>query len=209
MRGANVLLMTVERSGGIAWAPTATGRPHPEHRSDCVGRRPLRPRVYDGAADTAGARIDPDRPSATDTAFTTTRDSGSTTTCRRLRRHEAGGYRNGCVRGRVRARSRFGLNRGFDEDHDRLPHADRASFHFSERRAADVVGLAGDWILAGGSASGARARRQRLAPKPKPWPPVPGSPGSTSSIRMHLTTPLANTEVGERLTMPKSHTPTR
>src|SRR5216110_1483462 len=33
------------------------------------------------------------------------------------------------------------------EDDDHLPHGDRAGFHYAERRAADVVRLAGDWIL--------------------------------------------------------------
>jgi arylsulfatase A-like enzyme/tetratricopeptide (TPR) repeat protein len=57
------------------------------------------------------------------------------------------GYRTGAFIGAFVLDARFGLNRGFDEYNDRLPHSDRASFRFGERRAAEVVKLAGDWIL--------------------------------------------------------------
>jgi arylsulfatase A-like enzyme/Tfp pilus assembly protein PilF len=64
------------------------------------------------------------------------------------------GYRTGAFIGAFVLDARFGLSRGFDEYDDRLPHADRTTFHFSERRAAEVVQKAGDWILQaqGGSA---------------------------------------------------------
>src|SRR5438094_2790484 len=61
---------------------------------------------------------------------------------------EAGGYRTGAFVGAFVLDGRFGLNRGFDEYNDRLPRGDRAAFHFAERRAGEVVALAGDWILA-------------------------------------------------------------
>jgi arylsulfatase A-like enzyme/Flp pilus assembly protein TadD len=71
------------------------------------------------------------------------------------------GYRTGAFIGAFVLDARFGLNRGFDEYNDRLPHSDRASFRFAERRAAEVVKLAGDWILrpsTGGSQN-----------NPQPW----------------------------------------
>lgn len=57
------------------------------------------------------------------------------------------GYRTGAFVGAFVLDGRFGLNQGFDEYDDRLPRGDRASFHFAERRAAEVVAAAGDWIL--------------------------------------------------------------
>ncbi|HEX3645308.1 MAG TPA: sulfatase-like hydrolase/transferase [Vicinamibacterales bacterium] len=57
------------------------------------------------------------------------------------------GYRTGAFVGAFVLDGRFGLNQGFDQYDDRLPRGDRASFHFAERRAAEVVALAGDWIL--------------------------------------------------------------
>src|SRR5258707_11875893 len=65
------------------------------------------------------------------------------------------GYRTGAFVGAFVLDGRFGLNRGFDEYNDRLPHGDRITFHFAERRAADVVELAGDWILQPTAATGA------------------------------------------------------
>src|SRR3954471_15164773 len=59
------------------------------------------------------------------------------------------GYRTGAFVGAFVLDGRFGLNRGFDLYDDRLAHGDGASFHFAERRAGDVVKLAGDWILDG------------------------------------------------------------
>jgi choline-sulfatase len=59
-----------------------------------------------------------------------------------------GGYRTGAFIGAFVLDARFGLARDFDEYDDRLPHTGQASFHFAERRGADVVKAAGDWILA-------------------------------------------------------------
>ena len=60
---------------------------------------------------------------------------------------EAAGYRTGAFVGAFVLDGRFGLNRGFDVYEDHLAHDTTAAFHFAERRAADVVKLAGDWIL--------------------------------------------------------------
>ncbi len=63
------------------------------------------------------------------------------------------GYRTGAFVGAFVLDARFGLNRGFDEYDDRYPHVSEAStFSFAERRAADVVRAAGDWILGAASA---------------------------------------------------------
>jgi arylsulfatase A-like enzyme/tetratricopeptide (TPR) repeat protein len=59
----------------------------------------------------------------------------------------AGGYRTGAFVGAFVLDGRFGLSRGFDVYDDHLGRSDRASFHFAERRAEEVVRLAGDWIL--------------------------------------------------------------
>jgi arylsulfatase A-like enzyme/Flp pilus assembly protein TadD len=68
---------------------------------------------------------------------------------------KAAGYRTGAFVGAFVLNARFGLNRGFDEYDDRYPHdAGAATFRFTERRAAEVVKPAGDWLLAGGSTSG-------------------------------------------------------
>jgi arylsulfatase A-like enzyme/Flp pilus assembly protein TadD len=64
------------------------------------------------------------------------------------------GYRTGAFVGAFVLDGRFGLNQGFDEYDDRLPRGERASFHFAERRGAEVVALAQDWISSG---SGARS----------------------------------------------------
>jgi arylsulfatase A-like enzyme/Flp pilus assembly protein TadD len=60
---------------------------------------------------------------------------------------KAAGYRTGAFVGAFVLDGRFGLNRGFDVYDDHLAHGDRASFHFAERRAGDVVKLVADWIL--------------------------------------------------------------
>jgi arylsulfatase A-like enzyme/Flp pilus assembly protein TadD len=62
-----------------------------------------------------------------------------------------GGYRTGAFVGAFVLDGRFGLNQGFDEYDDRLPRGERTSFHFAERRGAEVVSDAGDWILAASS----------------------------------------------------------
>src|SRR5262249_18453902 len=70
---------------------------------------------------------------------------------------KSSGYRTGAFVGAFVLDGRFGLSRGFDEYNDRLPRGDRATFHFAERRADEVVAIAGDWILA------------RAAEPPSPW----------------------------------------
>lgn len=60
---------------------------------------------------------------------------------------KSAGYRTGAFVGAFVLDGRFGLNHGFDEYDDHLPHSAGVSFHFSERRAADVVRLAIDWIV--------------------------------------------------------------
>jgi arylsulfatase A-like enzyme/Flp pilus assembly protein TadD len=93
---------------------------------------------------------------------------------------KAGGYRTGAFVGAFVLDGRFGLNRGFDEYDDRLPHGDRASFHFAERRAAEVVALAGDWILSGGS--GLAARGSTASPQ-SPRLRSSGDPASSGAAR--------------------------
>lgn len=65
---------------------------------------------------------------------------------------KAAGYRTGAFVGAFVLDARFGLNRGFDVYDDRYPE-DRsgASFGFAERRGADVVQAAGDWIASPGA----------------------------------------------------------
>ena len=58
------------------------------------------------------------------------------------------GYRTGAFVGAFVLDARFGLSRGFDEYDDRYPHeADAATFRVADRRAAEVVKAAEDWIL--------------------------------------------------------------
>jgi arylsulfatase A-like enzyme len=80
---------------------------------------------------------------------------------------KSGGYRTGAFVGAFVLDARFGLNHGFDEYDDRLPHGDRASFHFAERRGADVVAAAAAWILRSASTVGAdqRVRPGDTAPR--------------------------------------------
>ena len=58
------------------------------------------------------------------------------------------GYRSGAFVGAFVLDARYGLSRGFDHYDDRYPQSVRSSFAYAERRAADVVQAAGDWILA-------------------------------------------------------------
>jgi arylsulfatase A-like enzyme/tetratricopeptide (TPR) repeat protein len=58
-----------------------------------------------------------------------------------------GGYRTGAFVGAFVLDARYGLSRGFDEYDDRYPQAEEASFKVVDRRAAEVVKAAGDWIL--------------------------------------------------------------
>jgi arylsulfatase A-like enzyme/Flp pilus assembly protein TadD len=69
------------------------------------------------------------------------------------------GYRTGAFVGAFVLDARFGLARGFDEYDDRYPHGTEGStIAVAERRAADVVEAAADWILR----------------PPNPQPPVSG-----------------------------------
>lgn len=62
--------------------------------------------------------------------------------------HEQG-YRTGAFVGAFVLDARYGLNRGFDVYDDRMPEGRRTTtFRLAERRGADVVQAAGDWITA-------------------------------------------------------------
>ena len=84
---------------------------------------------------------------------------------------KSAGYRTGAFVGAFVLDGRFGLNRGFDRYDDRLPHAGAASFRFAERRGAEVVKAAGDWILGPVAASSTLPSTQSTAPSTQhpPW----------------------------------------
>jgi arylsulfatase A-like enzyme len=71
---------------------------------------------------------------------------------------KADGYRTGAFVGAFVLDARFGLARGFDVYDDHVPLARSASFHVAERSAAEVVKLAGDWIVS-----------QQSQPPTAPW----------------------------------------
>ena len=78
------------------------------------------------------------------------------------------GYRTGAFVGAFVLDARFGLNQGFDEYDDRYPHqTDAATFRVADRRAAEVVKAAGDWIL-----------RPLTPQSPVPPPSLAGDPSS-------------------------------
>ncbi|MBI3402343.1 MAG: sulfatase-like hydrolase/transferase [Acidobacteria bacterium] len=80
------------------------------------------------------------------------------------------GYRTGAFVGAFVLDARFGLNRGFDEYDDRFGHSDRATFHFAERRASDVLSAAGNWILQPvPNAQPSAISHQPSAPGAQPW----------------------------------------
>ena len=149
LRGGNVLLVTIDTlrqdrlgaygngSGltpnldrlaarGVRYAHAFTPAPLtlPAHASILTGLLPRRHGIHNNT----GFRLDERVPTLASLA-------------------RRAGYRTGAFVGAFVLDGRFGLNRGFDEYNDRLPHGDRATFHFAERRAEDVVALAGDWIL--------------------------------------------------------------
>ena len=153
LRGMNVLLITVDtlrqdrvgaygnRSGltpnidrlagaGIRYAHAFSPAPLtlPAHASILTG---LLPRHH-GIHNNSRFRLDPQVPTLAGVLKRT-------------------GYRTGAFVGAFVLDGRFGLNQGFDEYDDRLPRGERASFHFAERRGAEVVALAGDWILSRGA----------------------------------------------------------
>ena len=114
------------------------------------------------------------------------------------------GYRTGAFVGAFVLDARFGLARGFDVYDDHLPRSDQASFHFSERRGAEVVKAAADWIL-GSSRSLSLTPSSALSPGAL----SPGLHGCTSSIPMHRTRRRRNfSRTGSRTTR-KWRTPTR
>jgi arylsulfatase A-like enzyme/tetratricopeptide (TPR) repeat protein len=149
LRGANVLLVTIDTlrqdrigaygnpnqltptidrlaAGGVRVAHAFTTAPLtlPAHASILTGLLPRRHGIHNNTS----FRLD-DRAPTLASALA------------------GAGYRTGAFVGAFVLDARFGLNRGFGEYDDHLPRGDRASFHYAERRAADVVRLAGDWIL--------------------------------------------------------------
>jgi len=151
LRGANVLLVTIDTlrqdrvgaygnangltptldrlaSSGVRFAHAFTPAPLtlPAHASILTGLLPRRHGIHNNTS----SRLDEHAPTL---AGVLTR----------------AGYRTGAFVGAFVLDARFGLDRGFAEYDDHLPHGDRASFHYAERRAAEVVRLAGDWILQG------------------------------------------------------------
>jgi arylsulfatase A-like enzyme/Flp pilus assembly protein TadD len=196
LRGDNVLLITIDtlrqdRVGaygnpdrltpnidriaarGVRYAHAFSPAPLtlPAHASILTGLRPLRHGIHSNTR----FRLDERVPTLASLA-------------------KAAGYRTGAFVGAFVLDGRFGLNHGFDEYDDRLPHGDRASFHFTERRAADVVAAAGDWILSGGSGLGTRglAAPQPAATSPQSPAPSPQSPAPSPWFAwVHLFDPHA------------------
>lgn len=172
LRGANVLLITVDtlrqdRVGaygnpngltpnidrlaahGVRYAHAFSSAPLtlPAHASILTGLRPDRHGIHSNTR----FRLDEQVPTLASVA-------------------KNGGYRTGAFVGAFVLDGRFGLNHGFDEYDDRLPHGgDRTSFHFAERRGADVVAAAGDWILSGALGPGTRGSASPQSPAPSPW----------------------------------------
>jgi arylsulfatase A-like enzyme/Flp pilus assembly protein TadD len=176
LRGANVLLVTIDTlrqdrvgaygnrygltptldrlaAGGVRYAQAFSPAPLtlPAHASILTGLLPRRHGIHSNAR----FRLDEHVPTLASVL-------------------KGAGYRTGAFVGAFVLDGRFGLNQGFDEYNDRLPRSDRASFHFAERRAAEVVAVAGDWILSGGSGpgTGSLASPQPPAPSPQsssPW----------------------------------------
>jgi len=149
LRGANVLLITIDTlrqdrlgafgstSGltpnldalaarGVRYSEAFTPAPLtlPAHASILTGLLPRRHGIHNNTSFRLDERV-PTLPAI-------------------LRQHD---YRTGAFVGAFVLDGRFGLSRGFDEYDDRLPPADRATFHSAERRGEVVVAHAGDWIL--------------------------------------------------------------
>ena len=181
LHGASVLLVTIDtlrqdrvgvygnRSGltptldrlaadGIRYAHAYSHVPMtlPAHTSILTGLTPL----HHGVRNNTAFRLDDTIPTLAE-------------------RMKAAGYRTGAFVGAFVLDARFGLARGFDEYDDRLPHADRASFGFSERRAEEVVNRAERWILS------------RSAPASPSDPPVPHGPPGPWFAWVHLFDPHA------------------
>ena len=151
LRGANVLLITIDTlrqdrvgvygnrsgltpnidriaAGGVRYAHAYSPAPLtlPAHASILTGLLPTRHGIHNNTR----FRLDERVPTLAGIA-------------------KSAGYRTGAFVGAFVLDGRFGLNRGFDEYDDRLPHDGRASFHFAERRASEVVAAAARWILSG------------------------------------------------------------
>jgi len=149
LRGANVLLVTIDTlrqdrlgaygnangltptldrlaASGVRFTRAFTPAPLtlPAHASILTGLAPRRHGIHNNTT----ARLDERAP----------------TLAAALAR---AGYRTGAFVGAFVLDARFGLNRGFAAYDDHLPHGDRASFHYAERRAEDVLKLTADWIL--------------------------------------------------------------
>ena len=92
--------------------------------------------------------------------------------------------------------ARFGLGRGFDVYDDRMLGRG-GDVEFVQRSAEQVLAPAYDWITASAptpGGSGSASSRSRRAPRsrhpaPSAHPRVPGSRGSTSTIRTSRTQP--------------------
>src|SRR4051794_28795075 len=161
-RGGNVLLVTIDTlrrdrlgayGNGGALTPTLDrlasdgarythARSHvpltlPAHTSILTGRTPRSHGVHVNGA----SRLDAARPTLATVL-------------------QGNGYRTGAFIGAFVLAARFGLNRGFDEYDDRYPH-ESDTFKVADRRAAEVVKAAGDWIL--------RAEGQTPSRSPRPW----------------------------------------
>ena len=147
--GSNVLLVTIDTlrrdrvgaygntagltptldglaAAGLRYAHAFSHAPMtlPAHASILTGRTPVR----HGVRNNGGFRLADDVP----TLATVLRGAG---------------YRTGAFVGAFVLDARYGLSRGFDNYDDRYPQRGETSFDFAERRAADVVQAAGDWIL--------------------------------------------------------------
>jgi arylsulfatase A-like enzyme/Flp pilus assembly protein TadD len=82
---------------------------------------------------------------------------------------EHAGYRTGAFVGAFVLDARFGLSRGFDDYDDRYPHETDTTFRVTDRRAAEVVKAAGDWILPPSVPSPQSPTSNPQSPIPTPW----------------------------------------
>jgi arylsulfatase A-like enzyme/Flp pilus assembly protein TadD len=88
------------------------------------------------------------------------------------------GYRTGAFVGSFVLDSRFGLAHDFDVYDDRLPHGSGASFHFTERRAKEVLDTALAWI-------GSRTTN----PEPRTQNPAPSTQNAAPSTQNPVSAP--------------------
>jgi arylsulfatase A-like enzyme/Flp pilus assembly protein TadD len=183
LHGANVLLVTIDTlrqdrvdaygtsagltptldglsANGIRYAHAFSHVPMtlPAHTSIMTGLTPL----HHGVRNNTAFRLDDRIPTLAE-------------------RMKAAGYRTGAFVGAFVLDGRFGLARGFDEYDDRLPHTDRTSFAFAERRADEVLRRAQAWILgppppAPPAAAAVPAQPARPAQPAPSAPPALGAP---------------------------------